>query len=106
MRTEIHSSHFTSDGKPDGGQTYGQGFCIAWQRGALVKGEEKVPANGAFVEDVIAAAADRIKHYQDGQFWCQENQSALEYLERALECLFSRTKRREAAGTLGSHKDN
>lgn len=107
MMTQIHSSHFTDEGKPDGGGTYGQGFCITWQRGPLGRGEDREEPNGAFVEDIITAAMDRILFYQnETPFACDENAKAIEHLELALKCLKRRTMRREASGTEGTHEGN
>lgn len=106
MSIGIVSDHRVDDeGRPAGGQTDGVGFCILWQNGPL-KGEGSVGRNGAFVEDVIAAALDRIEHYQTSQFRCRENALAITKLEEALLWLGSRTARREAAGTEGTHAGN
>lgn len=52
---------------------------------------------------MIGAAADRIRYYQGGRFHCEENARALLHLEAALEALNSRTARREAENTEGTH---
>jgi hypothetical protein len=106
VRTEISSSHFTDGNRvPCGGTTYGQGFCIGWQNGPLLGLDgERIDANGAFVEDILVAAQGRIEHYQQTRFACTENALALEYIRLALDCLESRTKRRQAAGVEGSHQ--
>lgn len=120
MRTGIRSEHFKdADGNPSGGNTFGAGFSIGWQHGPLgshdakcnlsipngcVAGCTRKPQNGAFVEDVIEAAADRIRHYQGTKFACNENAMALHSLEQALKYLDARTKAREAKGTEGTYK--
>lgn len=104
MRTTIASHHFLDDDKPNGGQTFGNGFAIAWQRGPLGRGEGRVEPNGAFVEDVIAAALERLEHYQASRFACAENAEAIDYLKAALAVLGHRTARREAQGVEGTHK--
>ena len=92
-------------GKPSGGQTCGTGFTIAWQRGALEWDEGGGPKpNGAFIEDVIAAAADRLQYHQTTQFACDENRIAIDHLNAALAALEGRTKRRKAEGKLGGHE--
>jgi hypothetical protein len=127
MNQKIHGQHeVDAEGNPAGGRTTGTGIDITWQSGPLgrhVEGCAQDPApgmehrsvcaagctrrdpNGAFVEGVIAAAKDRLEHYQAGKFACAENQEALEYLDAALEALGSRTSRREGAGVEGTHAE-
>ncbi len=125
----ITSSHFTSEGKPDGGVTQGTGFVISWQRGPLVgdvEPEECVEApmlqgsggpfhashagpcrraqNGAFVEEVIEAVIDRLDHYQQTPFACDENDEAKEYLYAALGAIGARHRRRRSEGLEGTSK--
>lgn len=92
-----------ADGNPAGGMTYGCGFHIQWQNGPLGRGAERREPNGAFVENVIRAAADRIGYYQASRFACEENAEALRHLELALEALERRTASREARGVEGTH---
>lgn len=89
-------------GRPNGGVVVGTGFTIAWQAGPLGRGEDRKAPNGAFVEDVIEAAKQRIEHYQE-YFPCGENEVALNHLGLALEALNSRTAEREARGVEGTH---
>lgn len=92
--------------RPAGGYVKDRGIHIEWQNGPLsVDGVRKEP-NGAFVEDVIRAAIQRIEYYQGSQFKCRENALALTKLEEALHWLQARTARREAAGTEGTHNGN
>lgn len=96
-------------GLPAGGSVDGVGISIFWQNGPLgrVGTEERVPPNGAFVEDVIAAVIQRIQHYQEvdgGEFSCRENALAITKLEEALHWLEARTARRVAAGVEGTHE--
>lgn len=95
-------------GRPAGGETVGTGFTICWQDGPLgrVGDEGRKEPNGAFVEDVIAAAINRIKFYQESEFACDENASALEHLQLAQSYLDERTKRRVADKTEGTHEGN
>ena len=107
MRSEINQEHFVdSEGRPDGGTTYGPGFAIGWQKGPLGRGDERKPQNGAFVEDIIQAAIGRIHFYQKSKFYCEENAEALIHLHKAAEALDQRTKRREAANVEGTHAGN
>jgi len=94
------------NGNPDGGYAGGIGFSIEWQRGPLsVDGLRKEP-NGAFVETIIAAAKQRIEHYQSTRFACEENADAIVLLNQALNRLDYRTRRRMEAGVEGTHKGN
>lgn len=104
MRNGFSSKHFDdANGNPAGGTTYGTGFTIAWQNGPLGSGEDRKLPNGAFVEDVIAAAADRIRYYQNSRFACQRNENAIRHLVAALEELEMRTKDREQRAVEGTH---
>jgi hypothetical protein len=105
MRSKFTSNHFTdSDSNPTGGTTYGTGFAIGWQQGPLGRGAERQEPNGAFVEDIIAAAMDRIEFYQASKFACEDNARAREHLEAALGFLARRTKSREARDVEGTHE--
>lgn len=93
------------NGNPAGGITMAKGFCISWQNGplGLGKGKGRREPNGAFVEDVILAAKDRLEFYQNSQFWCQENERAIIQLDYALRILNERTSRRESKGIEGTN---
>lgn len=126
MRAGMKSEHWNdAAGNPEGGVTFGNGFAISWQHGPLgrhapgclparvnvadtdhavcVPGCTRREPNGAFVEDIIAAAADRIRYYQASRFACARNHNALLHLEHALEELDARTKEREARAVEGTH---
>lgn len=104
MRAGIKSEHWNdANGNPEGGTTFGNGFAIGWQHGPLGRGAERREPNGAFVEDVIDACADRIRYYQAGRFASDYNAKALEHLEAALAALDQRTKDREARAVEGTH---
>ncbi len=96
------------DDNPAGGVSSGRGFTISWQNGPL--GPPGHPArrepNGAFVEDVIGAALDRIVFYQSGKFSCPENAQAIECLQASLNHLNSRTQRRVQSETEGTHAED
>ena len=107
MLSEIRQQHWDdAQGNPAGGSTYGNGFAISWQNGPLGRGEQRQPPNGAFVEDIIAAAQGRLMYYQRSKFECADNAEALVHLEQALAALQRRTQRREAANTEGTHAGN
>ncbi len=108
MQQELAVDNRVDDkGMPAGGLVAGEGIDIRWQDGPLGRGEERIEPNGAFVEGVIEAARQRIEWYQTacgGRFACRENSDAIEHLEDALGVLDSRTSRREAAKTEGTHQ--
>lgn len=94
------------NGNPAGGVAFGPGYTISWQNGPLGRGNDRKEPNGAFVESIIKAAAQRIEHYQSTQFNCEENANALASLYEALEHLNSRTNRREEQKVEGTHLGN
>lgn len=97
-----------ANGNPAGGCTQGTGFTISWQNGPLRDpgtGEKK-PRNGAFVEEIIEAAVDRLNYYQASKFNCPENQAAIDACNEALHALRSRTQRREKTGIEGTHTED
>lgn len=101
----IQSEHWTDEGgNPTGGETFGRGIVINWQKGPLGRGEDRKEPNGAFVEDVITAAIDRLEFYQASRFACNENADALACLNRALSYLQSRTQDREDRRVEGAHE--
>ncbi len=89
---------------PFGGYVEGIGLSIKWQTGPLVKNGERVEPNGAFVETVIAAAIQRLNHYQESRFRCAQNETAIYRLTEALAALEQRTADREARGVEGTHE--
>ena len=93
------------DGNPAGGDVRAVGLDIVWQDGPL--GRPPKPATGAFVEDVIEAARQRLEFYQTasgGRFACRENSIAITHLETAMLFLHQRRMEREARGVQGEHK--
>jgi hypothetical protein len=105
MRGTVIEAHATDEsGNPAGGTTDARGFHIDWQNGPLaVDGVRREP-NGAFVEDVIAAAIGRIRFYQASKFHCIHNAVALGHLLAAAEVLDERTADRERRGVEGTHQ--
>jgi hypothetical protein len=107
MRIGFEAKNEVVDGKPAGGHVRGTGLTIDWQNGPLgrVGSAERVAPNGAFVEDVIAAALQRIQHYQtETPFSCRENAIAITKLEEALVWLDARTARRVEQNVEGTHE--
>lgn len=108
-------SQFTTDqdGNPTGGHTflhakekggdadyYQPAIAIRWQEGPVEEGEQ----NGAFVEDVIEAARQRIAFFNSNpKFRCRENSLAITKLEEALQWLDWRTRQRLLQGVENSY---
>jgi len=106
MNTPIFTENWSdSNNNPAGGVVFGPGFTISWQNGPLGRGSERKEPNGAFVENIIKAAATRIEYYQNSKFACEENAQALDHLNAALWILNNRTKDREARQVEGTHKE-
>lgn len=106
MKSKIHSEHWNdANGNPAGGTTFGNGFAIGWQHGPLGRGEGRRAPNGAFVEDIIAAAIDRLEYYQASRFRCAANEAAIDALQNALRVLAARTREREERGVEGTHDE-
>lgn len=91
------------NGNPTGGYVTGAGILISWQNGPLGRGNDRKEPNGAFVEGVIEAAAQRLRFYQESKFACEHNAKALEHLEAALASLNARTAEREERNVEGTH---
>ena len=106
---ELEVSNFTNaEGTPTGGTVTGVGLAIKWQEGALKEpdGTEHEP-NGAFVEDVILAAIQRLNYFQtesNRKFATREGACAITHLEEALMWLDKRHDNRVARGVQGFHK--
>lgn len=94
------------NGNPSGGESLARGVKVNWQNGPLLKDGERKEPNGAFVEEVIQIAIDRINFYNDSKFRCRENSLAVTKLEEALHWLNARTSRRIESGIEGTHKED
>lgn len=95
------SHHWETEGKPDGGLSYGVGFTIAWQRGSIVENGR----NGAFLFEVLEACEDELRH-KNSLFPCSENEYSLMYLAKCIDTLKSRLARRERQGVLRTHESD
>ena len=98
-----YDNYVDEQGNPAGGVVTGKGLEITWQNGPLGRGENRQEPNGAFVETVIDAVAQRIAFYQNSKFHCIENAIALGHLNAALEVLNERTKARDDRDVEGTH---
>lgn len=104
MKQQIASDHNSDvNGNPAGGITSATGMTIVWQNGPLGRGAERIEPNGAFVETVLEAAADRLRYYQSTKFNCRENALAITKIEEALHWCNHRTADREARAVEGTH---
>ena len=119
---EIGWSHHNLDenGRPAGGETHiatPRGYenplaykanrvHIFWQNGPLREQGTDQPAekNGAFVEDLLIAAIDRIDFYQEGEFACRENALIKTKIQEALHWCYERTDDRLRRGVEGTHQ--
>lgn len=104
MQQAFDADNILTDGKPAGGSVRAVGLSVDWQSGPLGRGVERLEPNGAFVETVIAAAKQRIEHYQSTEFKCRENALAITKLEEALHWLQHRTAERERRAVEGTHQ--
>lgn len=106
MINEIDCTNLVDeDGNPAGGDVVGCGLHIVWQNGPRRReGQiEMDPANGAFVEDVIESARQRLQFFELGPYACAENAAAIQSLTDALERLAMRRRDRNARGVEGMH---
>jgi len=97
-------SDFTTDGQgnPTGGNTWHTQakMEINWQNGIV--GDDG--QNGAFVEDVLEVARQRLQFFQASKFRCRENAIALTKIEEALQWLDWRTRQRVIADVENSYE--
>jgi len=101
MRSEVTSQFITDEeGNPSGGKTEAIGIDINWQHGVVSEGGH----NGAFLEDVLEAARQRLLYFNESKFRCRENSLAITKIEEALQWLAWRTRNRETQGVEDSYK--
>lgn len=107
---ELVESNLTTDdlGNPTGGWTamvvgdpeY-HAIQIHWQNGII--GE--YGQNGAFIEDVLEAARQRLQWFQSHErFRCRENAMAITKIEEALQWLDWRTRQRVTQGVENTYQ--
>lgn len=102
----IHCRNYADDhGNPSGGYAHGPGMCISWQDGPRGRdhGGNLFPANGAFVEDALVAAHQRLAFFQESQYAHSANAEAMDYIELAIDCLKRRADQRSQRGVLGQN---
>lgn len=94
-----------ADDNPTGGDVKGKGLEIKWQEGARSKdGEALADSNGAFVEDVIWTALQRLQFFQESKYKTRENALAITHLEKSLFWLNHRRLQRAARGIEGRYE--
>lgn len=78
--------HTTKDGDEEH-----PALIVNWQDGPRgQKGtDELLPPNGAFVEDVLWAALNRLEFFQESKFRCRANALAITNIEQALMALMA-----------------
>ena len=78
---------------------------IQWQDGPRKREDGSLkPANGAFVEDVIWAALQRLEFFNEGKYRDRANSIAITHLEQALQALKDRQLERSFRGVEGEYK--
>ena len=65
---------------------------IKFQRGPI----KEVGRNGISDEDLLIMVALRLKHFQETDYACYENATAIEHILKALDSLSARRKRRKS----------
>lgn len=91
-------NQYSDGGKPGGGTVSARWrhdqnspLFIRWQDGPIAEAGE----NGVQVDDVIEAAAQRLRFLNQGPYACRENSLAITKLEEALHWLEARTSNRQ-----------
>lgn len=112
---QLVTSQFTTDqdGNPTGGVTnivvphpkaIQPAATIRWQNGIIDSSDGQ---NGAFIEDVLEAARQRLQFFNSHpQFRCRENSLAITKIEEALQWLDWRTRQRLAQGVENTYKSH
>lgn len=71
---------------------------VSFQNGPIIENG----VNGCHQEDLLAIVIDRLQCFQAGEFACDDNQEAMEHIEKALKCLNRRTEERKKRGVEGT----
>lgn len=84
---------------------------VQWQDGPRGTGQEDrngnpilLPPNGAFVEDVLWIALQRLEFFNEGKYRDSANSIAITHLEQALQALKDRQLERSYRGVEGKHE--
>lgn len=91
---------------PTGGVVTGEGLNIKWQNGPRGQEgtDELLPPNGAFVEDVLWSALQRLEFFNEGKYRDRANSIAITHIESALQALKDRQLERSFRGVEGKHE--
>ena len=91
---------------PTGGTVKGTGLDIKWQDGPRAQEgtDELLPPNGAFIEDVLWAAVQRLEFFNESKYRTPENTIAIRKISEALHILKERQLERSYRGVEGAHK--
>jgi hypothetical protein len=98
-------NHTDTEGNPQGGYALGPGMAVVFQdgpRGFDGNGQLN-PANGAFVEDLLVAARQRLEFFQGTKYQHHANAQAIELIDQAVAELAIRANARLARGVLGQN---
>lgn len=81
-------------------------MLVNWQDGPRGQEgtDELLPPNGAFVEDVIWAALQRLEFFNEGKYRSRANSMAITHLEQALQALKDRQLERSHRNVEGKHE--
>lgn len=101
----IARNYVDAAGNPSGGYAHGPGMCVSFQDGPRGRdaGGELLPANGAFVEDLLVAARQRLAFFQESKFAHDSNDECIRHLDYCIDALHARAKERASRGVLGAN---
>lgn len=108
-------NRFDENGNPTGGsvaliagydENQPYALVVRWQDGPRGQGEGKPLAepNGAFVEDVLWAALQRLEFFQESKYRDRANAMAITHIEQALQALKDRQLERSHRNVEGKHE--
>lgn len=96
---------------PSGPETFHRVLVVEWQNGPRGTGETNpdgspvlLPPNGAFVEDVLWAALQRLEFFNAGKYRDRANSLAITHIEQALQALKDRQLERSHRNVEGKHE--
>lgn len=80
---------------------HGGVYCeIIFQNGPILE----VGVNGISNEALLSVVEDRLIGFQSGEFACDDNATALMYLQMSMDKLLQRTRDRMSRGVEGTHQ--
>lgn len=91
-------------GTPDGENRHA--LMVNWQDGPRGQEgtDELLPPNGAFVEDVLWAALQRLEFFNESKYRDRANSLAITHIEQALQALKDRQLERSYRNVEGKHE--